>query len=96
MHKLTVLYPTGDGTTFDMDYYRTKHRELCFQSLEGLERMDIEQGVDGPYVATGHLYFPSLEALQASITGPRAADTVADVANYTNVTPVIQISQVIE
>jgi uncharacterized protein (TIGR02118 family) len=96
MHKISVLYPTGVGSTFDMDYYRTKHREICFQSLAGLVRMDIEEGIDGPYHAVGHLYFPSLEALQASTTGAKAGDAAADVPNYTNVTPVIQISQVID
>lgn len=96
MHKVSVLYPTGVGSTFDMDYYRTKHREICFQSLAGLERLDIDEGVDGPYHAVGHLYFPSLEALQAAMAGPKAGDAAADVPNYTNVTPVIQISQVLD
>jgi uncharacterized protein (TIGR02118 family) len=95
MHKVTVLYPSGVGSTFDMDYYRTKHRAVCFESLEGLERMDIDQGVDGPYMASCHLYFPSLEALQAAMAGPKAGDAAADVPNYTNITPVIQISEVI-
>ena len=95
MHKISVLYPTGVGSTFDMDYYRTKHREICFQSLEGLERMDIDQGIDGPYHAVGNLFFPSLEAIQKSMTGPNAGNAAADVVNYTNVTPVIQIAEVI-
>lgn len=96
MHKLTVLYPAGDDATFDMEYYRTKHRDLCFQSLEGLERMEVEQGVDGPYLAVGHLFFPSMAVLQASLGGSKAGDTAADVPNYTNTTPLIQISEVID
>jgi uncharacterized protein (TIGR02118 family) len=96
MHKVSVLYPTGVDSTFDMDYYRTKHREICFQSLAGLERMDIEEGIDGPYHAVGHLYFPSLEALQGAMGSPTVAETAADIPNFTNTTPVIQISEVID
>jgi uncharacterized protein (TIGR02118 family) len=96
MHKLTVVYPAGDGVTFDMEYYRTKHRDLCFQSLEGMESMDIEQGLPGqPYLAIGHLYFPSLEVLQAAMGGPKVGDTATDLANFTNASPVVQISEVV-
>jgi uncharacterized protein (TIGR02118 family) len=96
MHKVTVLYPAGDGTTFDMDYYRTEHKRICFESLDGLERMDIDEGVNGPYLAFATLYFPSMEALQGAMGGPKAGAAAADVTNFTNVTPVIQISQVVD
>jgi uncharacterized protein (TIGR02118 family) len=96
MHKLAVVYPAGDGITFDMAYYRTKHRDICFESLDGMERMDIEEGLPGqPYLAIGHLYFPSLEALQAAMGGPKVGDTAADIPNFTNASPVIQVSEVV-
>src|SRR5262249_26296808 len=96
MHKLTVLYPVGDGTTFDMEYYRTKHKEICFQSFDGLERIEIDEGLQGqPYHAIAHLYFPSLEAFQASMSNPKAGDAAADVSNFTNTTPTTQISTVV-
>jgi uncharacterized protein (TIGR02118 family) len=96
MHKLSVMYPAGDGSTFDMEYYRTKHKEVCFQSLDGLERMEIDEGLDGqPYHAVAHLYFASLDAFQASMGNPKAGDAAADVANFTNVTPVMQLSTVV-
>jgi uncharacterized protein (TIGR02118 family) len=96
MHKVTVLYPVGDGTTFDMEYYRTKHKEICFQSLDGLERIEIDEGIEGqPYHAIAHLYFPSMEAIQASMGNPKAGDAAADVANFTNTTPTMQISSVV-
>jgi len=46
MHKLTVIYPDGDGVTFDMAYYQTTHKDLCFKSIDGLERMEIDRGAD--------------------------------------------------
>lgn len=47
----------------------------------------------GPYIAMGHLYFDSLEALQAAFE-QRAAEIMADIPNYTEIAPVMQISEV--
>jgi uncharacterized protein (TIGR02118 family) len=41
----------------------------------------------------GHLYFDSVAEFQASF-GPHAEAIMADIPNYTNVQPVIQISDV--
>ena len=41
----------------------------------------------------GHLYFESVPAFEAAFT-PHAAAIMADIVNYTNVRPVIQISEV--
>jgi uncharacterized protein (TIGR02118 family) len=97
MHKLTVIYPAGDGVTFDMAYYRTTHKDICFKSLDGLDRMEIDHGLPGqPYLAVAHLYFPSLEALQAGLGSPNARDAAVDVPNFTNATAVMQLSEVVD
>ncbi len=41
----------------------------------------------------GHLYFDSVEEFQTAFT-PHAAEIMADIPNYTNIQPVIQISEV--
>jgi uncharacterized protein (TIGR02118 family) len=46
-------------------------------------------------MATGHLTYDSMEAMQAGMGGPEAAEAQADVANFTNVTPQIQIGTII-
>jgi uncharacterized protein (TIGR02118 family) len=43
--------------------------------------------------ALGHLLFDSVEAFQAGF-GPHAQEIMADIPNYTNVEPAIQISEV--
>jgi uncharacterized protein (TIGR02118 family) len=96
MIRVTVCYPSGEGNTFDMEYYKTKHKEIVFRALPGVERMDIDQGLDGPYMAMGHLMFPSMEAMQAATGSPAAGEAQEDVKNFTNVQPQIQVSQVIE
>jgi uncharacterized protein (TIGR02118 family) len=94
MIRLSVLYPATDGATFDHDYYRDKHVPLCL-STWGLDRAEIDRGVDGPYVAAVHLTFDSVEAMQSAMGVPGTMDVLADVANYTTITPVMQTSEIV-
>ena len=61
----------------------------------GLERAEIDRGVDGPYVAAVHFRFESLEAMTAALSDDGSTVVTADVANYTNITPVVQISEIV-
>ena len=94
MIRLSVFYPTTDGATFDHDYYRDTHVPLALKAW-GLEGADIDKGVDGPYVAAVHFTFESLEAMGEAMGGPGTADVMADVANYTTITPVMQTSEIV-
>jgi uncharacterized protein (TIGR02118 family) len=46
------------------------------------------------YVAMCHFYFDSVEAFQAAF-GPNAKEIMADIPNYTDLSPVIPISGVV-
>ena len=94
MIRLSVFYPSGEGSTFDHDYYRDKHVPLAVKSW-GLEGADIDKGVDGPYVAAVHFTFDSMDALGAAMAAPGTAEVMADVGNYTNITPVLQTSEIV-
>jgi uncharacterized protein (TIGR02118 family) len=94
MIKLSVSYPSGDGTTFDHDYYAATHIPLC-NSTFSPTKTEIEKGIDGPSVAGVTFYFESMDALQGAVGSPKMADVLADVANYTNIAPVMQISEVV-
>ncbi|HEY1832367.1 MAG TPA: EthD family reductase [Acidimicrobiales bacterium] len=94
MIRLSVLYPTAEGYVFDHDYYRDRHVPLALKTW-GLERAEIDKGVDGPYVAAVHFRFDSLEAMTAALSLEGTAEVTADVANYTNITPVMQISEIV-
>ena len=100
--KITILYPNGDGKTFDMDYYSQKHMPML-ESLFGdaLKAMHIDKGVSGrtpedsiPYLAIGYLYFDDLATYQ-KLFGPNAEKIIGDIPNYTNIQPLIQISEVV-
>ncbi|HMC40761.1 MAG TPA: EthD family reductase [Acidimicrobiales bacterium] len=95
MIRLSVFYPSGEGSTFDHDYYRDQHVPLACKAW-GLSGAEIDKGVDGPYVAAVHFRFDSPDALSAALAAPGTADVMADVANYTNIAPVLQTSEVIE
>ena len=51
-------------------------------------------GQNAPYVAMCHLFCDSVEAYQAAF-GPHVREIMADIPNYTDQTPVVQISEVV-
>ncbi len=101
MIKVSVMYPNTSGATFDMAYYLNSHMPMVRQKLGvALKGMAVEEGLGGAqpgapaaYLAMGHLSFDSVEAFQAVFT-THAPAILADIPNYTNTQPVIQISQV--
>ena len=94
MIRLSVYYPITEGASFDHDYYRDKHVPLAVKTW-GLDDAEIDRGVDGPYVAAVHFKFDSLEALGAAMANEGTGAVLADVANYTTITPVLQTSEIV-
>lgn len=94
MIRFSVLYPRTDGAEFDHDYYQDKHVPLACKTW-GLDGAEIDKGVDGPYVAAVHFLFPSVEAFHAALGASGTGEVIADVANYTTITPVQQISEIV-
>jgi len=94
MIKLTVSYPKGEGATFHHDYSSGTHVPLCNSTFQPA-KTEIEKGIDGPNVAGVVFYFDSMDALQGALGSPQIGDVMADVANYTNIAPVMQISEVV-
>jgi|SRR5438876_2087009 uncharacterized protein (TIGR02118 family) len=101
MVRVSVFYPGGPGHTFDMAYYCAKHIPLAQKLLgNALKGVSVEEGIAGeavgtqpPFMAAGHLSFESLDAF-AKAFPPIVDQLVADVPNYTNTKPTIQISEV--
>ena len=102
MIKVSVIYPGTSSVRFDHDYYRTRHLPLIKNSMgAGLKYYAIDKGlsggsVDAPatYVAACHLMCDSMEAYQSSF-GPHAKEIRADIRNFTDVTPIVQVSEVV-
>jgi uncharacterized protein (TIGR02118 family) len=100
MIKVSVLYPNSEGSKFDMEYYCKKHMPMVQQRLgAACKRVEIDQGLGGPapgspptYSALCHLYFDSVPAFQTAF-GPHTNEIMGDIPNYTNVQPIIQVSE---
>ncbi len=94
MIRLSVYYPTTEGATFDHDYYRDNHVPLAVKAW-GLDGAEIDKGIDGPHVAAVHFRFESVEALGAAMGAEGTGAVLADVANYTTISPILQTSEIV-
>jgi uncharacterized protein (TIGR02118 family) len=102
MIKVSVMYPSGPDTTFDVDYYKNVHLPMIEEALgDTLKGLELNIGLAGrapgepaPYAAIAHLTFDSLESFQNSF-GPHAARFAADIPNYTNTNGELQISEIV-
>ena len=102
MIRVSVLYANAPGIRFDHEYYRNRHMPLLKARMgDACKHYSVDRGLAGgapgstpPYVAVCHIHCDSLAAFQAGF-GPHAAEILADIPNYTDVTPLVQISEVV-
>lgn len=102
MIKFNVMYPFQPGMRFDHDYYRDKHMPLvakrlgsacCYYTVD----KGLAAGAPGaqlPYAAACSIYSDSIEDLQAALN-PHAQEIMGDIPNYTDVQPLIWISDAV-
>jgi len=102
MIVVTVMYPENEGATFDMDYYLSDHLKLVGDRWGdmGLKGARVLKGIAGgepgstaPYRVMAVVDFESLEAFQAAV-GAHGEEIFDDIPNFTNITPVMQISDI--
>ena len=101
LFKVTILYPNGEGKTFDMEYYENKHMPMVAGFLgKNLKFYEIDKGIAGrtpndkvPYLAVGYFYVKDVAEYNKAI-GPNREAIISDFKNYTNIQPIIQISEV--
>jgi uncharacterized protein (TIGR02118 family) len=103
MFRVSVMYPNQEAVKFDIDYYRTKHMELMKTLLKpfGLIKTEVDKGISGssgqsaPYVCIGHLYFDSQDGYDRGVA-EKGSIIRGDIPNFTNATPVRQISEILD
>ena len=101
MIVFTVMYPNGPGKHFDMDYYLTKHMALVREKIgDALKGVTVDKGVSAgaagptaPYAAITRLMLGSMDDL-ATYMAPHSPEFDADLPNFTDITPFIQVSEV--
>ncbi|HEY0744795.1 MAG TPA: EthD family reductase [Chryseosolibacter sp.] len=100
--KVSVMYPFGEGKKFDLEYYEKTHMPMVAGYLgSNLVKYTIEKGIASgipnqplPYMAIGIFYVKKLEDYQAAIAPNRDAIR-ADFPKYTDITPIILVSEVV-
>lgn len=103
MIRVSALYANRDGAHFDFAYYRDQHFPRVLELLKAYSaiRFEIDRGLpnaDGTppeFIAIGHLFVESGEALAQGMAA-HGAEILADIRNYTNLSPRVQVSQVMQ
>ena len=101
MFKLTILYPEHPEARFDFDYYLDTHMPLTLKRQgSAVKAVQVEKGYDAgmPEItlalrAICHLIYDSQEAFVNAFL-PHAEELQGDIANFTDIEPVIQFSTV--
>jgi uncharacterized protein (TIGR02118 family) len=102
MIKVNIFYPYAEGASFDVDYYSTKHMPMVAELTAGACRgWSVDSGIGGgapgtppTYVCVGSALYDSVEAFGAAF-GPHAEQIMGDIPNYTDIAPIIQLSEVV-
>jgi len=99
MMSLNVVYPTHEGSRFDVEYYRTTHIPLAMKVMKADKVVLIEGVPSGdkppPIAMICHFQFASAEALAASGTAPGMAEVRADVAKFTDIKPLVMVGKTV-
>ena len=98
--SLQVLYPVGDDTNFDHNYYMATHIPLVDKHMGAhIASVTASKGLaGGPDVPAGFhviasMTFASMDNLQAALAV--AGPVLADIPNFTNTEPQMLIGEVI-
>lgn len=102
MIKVSVMYANSPGAKFNHEYYKDKHMPLVKARMgDACKFYSIDRGIGGgapgmpaSYMAMCHIFCDSADAFQMAFA-PHVQEIMADVPNYTDVKPIIQISEIV-
>jgi len=100
MIKVSILYPKKPGSHFDSNHYMKVHMPMATELLTpALVAVSVEIGVSGATPEQSPAFWAicgfTCESVQAFTEAflPHAAKLQGDIPNYTDIEPIIQISQ---
>src|SRR5947208_994596 len=100
MIKVSVLYPNKPGVRFDVDYYLNTHMPMSARLLgPAIKAILVEIGRPGPdsapppFAAICGFTCETVEDFIQAFT-PVAGELQGDIPRYTDIEPVIQISDI--
>jgi uncharacterized protein (TIGR02118 family) len=102
MKYVTVIYPSKDGAKFDFEYYLSKHIPMVAGLLGA--RIEVSRGIGTPdgtphgtplaFLCAARIRIDSVEEYAAALD-KHGAKILGDIPNYTNITPIVQLEEVI-
>jgi len=103
MIRVTVLYKNMPDSEFDFDYYVNIHMPLSKKRLAdfGMGDFEVERGIEAadggaaPYICVMHAEFATIDGFKRGFE-KHGEELSADVPNYTNIAPEIQISEIVK
>jgi uncharacterized protein (TIGR02118 family) len=104
VYIVTIHYANSDGATFDFDYFHRQHLPEVGKAFRpfGLGWATVmrgEESLDGSppaHFAVTVLSFPTEQAAREAVASDGAMTLMADVANFTTVTPQMQFNTSVE
>ena len=101
MVKVSVFYPNKPGSHFDVEYYLNTHMPMADKLLgPAIKAITVEIGRSGdtlgragPFAAICGFTCETVEDFMSAFT-PVADQLQGDIPNYTDIEPVIQISDI--
>jgi uncharacterized protein (TIGR02118 family) len=96
------MYLKREGSSFDFEYYLQKHLPLATARFAKCGLVDVQvmrgsamlDGAPPSYWLIGNLVFASLREMQEAVS-KHGSEVMADIPNYTNVQPLIQIGELL-
>ncbi len=99
MQCTTVLYPNKPGAHFDFDYYVNKHIPMALKLVgNGIARTEVRKGLAAPdgsppaFLCLACIWIGDSAEYQAKFA-QHGSKIMADVANFTNVAPIVQTDE---
>ena len=101
MIRVSFFYPNTAQSGFDLDYFLQYHLRKVEEVLKpaGLVDVQVDRGIGTPdpdtpvpFSVIEHLMFNNFEEMQTAM-GEHGQELMADVPNFTNVEPLVQINR---
>ena len=101
MIRVHVMYPYREGARFDAQYYATQHMDMARKAFAGYGLVDIrvDRGLVGnvpksppSYICVGTLTFETMDGYKRAFR-EKGAPLMADLPNFSDVEPVVQVCE---
>lgn len=100
MIRVAVIYPNQQEKKFDTDYYLNNHMPLVAEKYTSfglvgseVDTAKVKEGPQAaPYIAIGYMMFESTKVFMQAYQAV-GNEVMADIVNFTDIEPQIQISE---